>query len=93
MARGKQATMARSGQRAITKPAPALVLEIMKFDGGGFFAAPAKGSDVFFGITHSPKSIPDLLRNTATALETIHEMNPDQFPQMFAAPQPKETKT
>lgn len=67
----------------MTKFDPVLTIEIVRWKEGVYYASAAKDGDVFWGITHSQKDVPDLLRNTAEALEKIHEVSPDQLPQLF----------
>ena len=74
------AEIARSG---ITKTDPVLTIEVVRFEEGTFYASASKDGDVFWGVIHSKKDVPDLLRNLAEALEKINEMSPGQFPQLF----------
>ena len=70
------------------KTDPVLTIEVVRFEEGTFYASASKDGDVFWGIIHSQKDVPDLLRNLAGALEKIHEMSPDQFPQLFKSDTP-----
>ncbi len=74
----------------MTKPDPILTIEVVRFEEGTYYASAAMDGNVFWGITHSQKDVPDLLRNTAEALEKIHELSPDQFPELFDGTQQRE---
>lgn len=64
-------------------PEPIVMIEIVRSD-GLYLAAPAnsKKDGPFWGVTGSRVSVPDLLRNTADALETIRDASPDPDKQL-----------
>ena len=59
-----------------------LTIEISQFENGAFYALPV--GELGWGVSHSITSVPDLLRNTAQAIEIIAEFNPPQLANYFA---------
>lgn len=62
-------------------PAKIMTIRIVRDETGAFYARQDEG--LGWGITHSESSVSDLLRNTAEAIEKIHELSPGQLAHCF----------
>ncbi len=68
------------------KPDPLMVIEIIPAEHGGFYAAGLNEDRVgWWGISGPAKSVPEVLRQTADAIDAIHGMGTDQMAALYSA--------
>ncbi len=66
---------------------PMMVIEIIPGAHGGFYAVPSNDGGVgWWGISGPAKSVPEVLRQTADAIDAIHEMNTGQMAALYDTP-------
>ena len=58
------------------KPDPMMVIEIIPSTHGGFYAVPSNDGGVgWWGISGPAKSVPEVLRQAAAAIDAIHKID------------------
>ncbi len=69
------------------KPDPIMEIEIIPGVQGGFYAVASNDDHVgWWGVSGPAKSVPEVLRQAAEAIDAIHEMNTGQMAALYDTP-------